>query len=130
MTNNWIFFQIGVDIHIYMGLLSTRHVPPRGALEAFKCAGQPKAVPEMRRLAFGVSPGQYSGGADAVALFGATRHRVRRPKPCGPRGAKPRSTSDQWRFLCIWCITSGAMPRHKGLSNQRWIGALPERVGA
>ena len=57
-----IFFHKRVDILIRMELLFTRSVPPRGALEAFKCAGQPKAAPEMQRLAFGVLAGSTPAG--------------------------------------------------------------------
>src|SRR4051812_36862025 len=73
-----------------MGLLSACPAPPRGALEAFKCAGQPKAAPEMRRLAFGVFAGSTPVKADAVAGLGATRHQVRRPKPHGPGALSAR----------------------------------------
>ena len=86
----WFFSKRGLTVTYCWD--SYPHVlPHRGARSrALKCAGQPKAAPEMRRLAFGVSPGQYSGGADAVAVTGATQHSIRRPKPCGP-GARSRA---------------------------------------
>src|SRR3954469_1566092 len=131
MKKFWIFFQNTLDIPIYLGLLSTCPAPPRGALEGAQVCGAAEggagdAALRLRGLAGSQLRRGRCGGRDGCyAAFDTAAQAVR------SRGAQPRSTSDQWRFLCIWCShTSGAMPRHKGLSSQRWIGTLPERVGA
>ena len=86
----WIFFHNALDIPIYLGLLSTCPAPPRGALEGAQVCGAAEGGAGDAALSFRGLAGSDSGGADAVALFGATRHRRRRPKPCGP-GARSRA---------------------------------------
>jgi hypothetical protein len=61
VRNEWIFFQTTLVIPI-TGMIIPDVLPPRGALEAFKCAGQPEAAPEMRRLAVGVFAGSTPAG--------------------------------------------------------------------
>jgi hypothetical protein len=127
----WILFHNTLDIPIYQDHSPRRPVPPRGALEAFKCAGQPKAAPEMQRLAFGVLAGSTPAGPmrwPCSVLRGTEEGGPSRAVPGRLFRAPLGINGDP----CASGVnhTSGAMPRHKDLSHQRWIGALPERDGA
>jgi hypothetical protein len=83
-TDTWICFQNTLDIPIYWDPNPIRPVPPRGRARGVQVCGAAEGGAGDAALAFGVLAGSTPAGADAVALFGATRHRVRRPKPCGP----------------------------------------------